>query len=636
MTNSLYTQFNFSQGEVAETLINSVEEPNQSDALFLLRNMIVHHSGGIKRRDGTMLLHEIGSVGRIIALPFSDKRSGVIVLTEKIIYVFNDDKIITTFKSFYSPEQIMDISWTFIDKFVLFTHEDISPHLISYSKDESWNIVKKDFSPVIKFRGWENVQFSISSDVDDEGKIIYFINSDRSIFELQNLHGVFIFNVGDDVKDIYEVETVEYISPKQMKVNFISGENKVIDKTSNWREKVCSIARGFPIHTIVHQGRLVIGGTRDMPYRIFMSKTFELFNFEFGEGLDDDAMDLTLMSSTPLRINSMVSSLNLEILTSIGEWVIFGSPIKMDTVKIIKQTNVGTYNNSFIPPRHMEGATFFVGRNGKEIREMMLDDTGLKYVTRDIAKVANHLMNSPVDLDYNDLDQKIYIVMQDGSLAIVTYLKDSRKYAWSLHTCVGKFKSVCVVNQTVYVICEVDGRFFFEKFSADISVDHSVVCKNDNNFLITPKHLIGKDVIAYQDNTVLRVDKVNKIIDTTDTRKLNWIVGTPYTHTVAPMPYRYGPFKGLKYCRIIKFNAVVKDTNRISIDLGNGYKNVYVDNNIINTDKSITQNNAVRTIEINSIGWTHNMEIPLWKIQGDDPVNFHLIGISFHSNLQFN
>ncbi len=66
--------------------------------------------------------------------------------------------------------------------------------------------------------------------------------------------------------------------------------------TGYWDETAFSAVRGWPICACFHQARLVLGGSRDLPNRLWLSRTGDLGDFDPGSGLDDEAIEFALMS----------------------------------------------------------------------------------------------------------------------------------------------------------------------------------------------------------------------------------------------------------------------------------------------------------------------------------------------------
>jgi hypothetical protein len=97
--------------------------------------------------------------------------------------------------------------------------------------------------------------------------------------------------------------------------------------TTDVEEAAFSAARGWPVSACFHQDRLVLGGTRDLPNRLFLSRTGDLGNFDTGTGLDDEAIDFALMSDQVNAIRAVFSGRHLQVFTSGAEWMVSGDPL---------------------------------------------------------------------------------------------------------------------------------------------------------------------------------------------------------------------------------------------------------------------------------------------------------------------
>ncbi len=83
----------------------------------------------------------------------------------------------------------------------------------------------------------------------------------------------------------------------------------------------------------------MIGGSRDLANGIWLSKTSNHFNFDVGDGLDDEAIAFRLAANNDPAIRSLVSSRHLQVFTSIGEWVITGAPLTPTNIQAQQQSH---------------------------------------------------------------------------------------------------------------------------------------------------------------------------------------------------------------------------------------------------------------------------------------------------------
>ena len=94
--------------------------------------------------------------------------------------------------------------------------------------------------------------------------------------------------------------------------------------TTDWEEAAFSAVRGWPVTLCFHQDRLVLGGSRDLPNRLWLSRTGDLFNFDLGTGLDDQAIEFGVVSDQVNAIRGVFSGQHLQVFTSGAEWMVIG------------------------------------------------------------------------------------------------------------------------------------------------------------------------------------------------------------------------------------------------------------------------------------------------------------------------
>ena len=81
-------------------------------------------------------------------------------------------------------------------------------------------------------------------------------------------------------------------------------------------EDARSNTRGWPRTVTFHEGRLYFGGSYALPSTLFASKVADIFNFKPAEGLDDDAIKVTLQTDSLNAITGMRSGRDLQVFTT--------------------------------------------------------------------------------------------------------------------------------------------------------------------------------------------------------------------------------------------------------------------------------------------------------------------------------
>tara|TARA_R100000406_G_scaffold79449_2_gene60498 strand:- start:2790 stop:4856 length:2067 start_codon:yes stop_codon:yes gene_type:complete len=161
-------------------------------------------------------------------------------------------------------------------------------------------------------------------------------------------------------------------------------------------EDAFSSTRGHPRTCSFHEGRLYFGGSASEPSTLFGSKVGDFFNFKPAEGLDDDAIKVTLTTDSVNAITALRSGRDLQIFTSGAEFFIPQAdldPITPSNITVKSATRRGSKFG--IRPQAAEGGTLFIQRQGKALREMLFSDVELSYVANNVSLLNSHLLLDP-------------------------------------------------------------------------------------------------------------------------------------------------------------------------------------------------------------------------------------------------
>lgn len=466
MADFIKTQNSFANGEVAPEFfaydnINGVSKLENADVLA---------SGALSRRRGLSQIEKLRGPARLIPFSVADGEDYIIALIDKHMYIYHNN---TRYQDLFAPWAYDDLSMIqFAQRFgtMVFVHPDFPPYVLE-KQGGAFNLshfrfdVTETFSmkvPFVKFEDAENIKISISTHSMGNNYAIFTTNSD---YWSPSHVGSRLFLLNN------QWQITEYISPTQI-VAYINAAYTMPDAPiSDWYESAFSNRRGWPRSITFHQNRLVFGGSRDLPSGLWMSQVGRHGNFDTGTGLDDEAIFVSLLSQERQQIATLVSSDNLQILTNAGEWAISSKPLTPSVVDVKQHTFVGSYMARFLPPQKIEGATVFVSGNGRDIRELSLDDIGENYNANDLCAFAKHLMTTPIDIAYNANTHQLFVVRDDGDMAVLNQNAALGISAWGKYTTQGKFLSVGVCDGTTYVVTERDGGVFLEYFDANTMTD---------------------------------------------------------------------------------------------------------------------------------------------------------------------
>ena len=254
-----------------------------------------------------------------------------------------------------------------------------------------------------------------------------------------------------------------------------------------WQEQTFSSLRGFPTAVTFHENRLVFGGTTSQPDAIWMSKTNSYWNFDVGKANDSDSIQLIAATGEVNEIRHIVSNRDLQIFTASNELFVptyLGNAITPTNAQLRKQT---PYGSTWIRPESLDGATVFVQKNGSIVREYIYSDAEGSYTASSISSISSHLIKNPIEQSVlrgaiNRNESYIFMVNDDGTLAVFNSNRTEKRAGWVEFTTRGMFKSICVIDDKVfcnividtgdgtqeYILCE-----FKDKVNLDVAKTYS-------------------------------------------------------------------------------------------------------------------------------------------------------------------
>ena len=369
----------------------------------------------------------------------------------------------------------------------------------------------------------------------------------------------------------------EFVSGTQVKV-LVNETLANTNAAAVWDEQAFSPLRGYPVSAAFHQDRLVIGGSRELPNRLWLSRSADIWNFDLGTGEDDEAIEFGILSDQINAIRAVFSGRHLQVFTSGAEWMVTGEPLTPQTIQLNRQTRIGSPTDRSVAPRDVDGATLFVSRNGREIREFLYADTEQAYQATDLALLARHLVVRPLDQDYDQGRRLMLVVMEDGTLGALTVFRTEQVTAWTRIDTTGTIHSVAVVGDDVYLLVQrpegFSTRWNIERLDDALHLDAGLYGESETPVSVWSglDHLNGKTVAVVADG-VLRPDvTVSGGSITLDPPASKVEAGLPFTHVIEPLPpnpLNSGGGRGLAM-RLVEVVFQLEDTAALRADVGAG------------------------------------------------------------------
>lgn len=624
MTRIRQVKTNFTAGEVSRDLLGRGDLRAYENGALELRNLFIFPTGGVTRRAGLGYVDTVAGNGRLISFEFNTEQTYLMVVTNNRIDIYAGGINVQTLSAPWTSAHIPQMTWTQSADTLLMVHPDVAPKkLLRNSLGvfvlEDWNFfidgnVKQQ--PYYKFAD-SAVTLTPSATT---GTIT--LTASASVFE--GGHAATRLRVGGKEVTITLVNSPTVVTATV--VQTLAATTATID----WAEQAFSDVRGYPATVAFHQDRLVIGGSRDMPNRLWFSKSGDLFNFDLGTGLDDESIEFAILSDQVNAIRGIFSGRHLQVFTSGAEWMVTGDPLTPETVQLNRQTRVGSRTDRYIPPVTVDGATMFVARNGSEIREFLYTDVEQAYQATDLALVSRHIIGRPMDQDFDALRRLLFIVRDDGKFATLTIYRAEQVAAWTLHETQGAVKSVSVVGDEVYLLVQRDGNYFIEVFDDDLNLDSAL--KGEAGIPSTEwsglGHLEGMSVSVVADGMALDPHVVTDGQVVLAEPATSVEIGLPYTHVVEPLPpSAIGEGAMIRKVRLVEAVFRVQDTKALKLDVGRGLRDVSLrqlgEEEILDAPPPLVSGD----IRVRALGWQKELSEPLWRIEQSAALPFTLLSV---------
>lgn len=608
----------FAAGELAPELLGRPDLRAFENGARRLRNVVIQPTGGVTRRPGLRHVTALPGPARLIPFEFNTEQTYLMVLGAGTLQVFQGDAVVATLPGPWSEAMLPQIGFTQNADTLLLVHPEMRPQRVTRTL-AGWTIGPWEFLREPFFRFADPGVRLWSSGVS--GNVV--VTADAAVFAAGHAGARLRIGgrrlvIGTVISGAQVAATVE---------DTLAGT----DPTTDWDEAAFSGARGWPVTCCFHQDRLVIGGSRDLPNRLWLSRTGDLFNFDLGAGLDDEAIEFGLLSDQVNAIRGLFSGRHLQVFTSGAEWMVSGDPLTPANIQLTRQTRVGSPVDRLVAPVDVDGATVFVARGGQGVHEFAYTDVSQAYQANDLAILARHLVNAPVSMAYDQKERLLHLVMADGSIGTLTLYRAEQVTAWTRQETAGAFRAVAESEGTVWVVTERAGAFALERFEAGLALDAALTgaAAEPQDVWSGLAHLEGREVGVLADGAPHAPVTVAGGAVTLGAPAAAVQVGLAFRHEVEPLPpdlvspggAATGPL------RLVAVTFRLLGTAALSVDLGRGAEPVAfrrLDTALLDAPPAPFTGD----VTLRGLGWRRDRLRPLWRIEGDAPLPFTLLSVT--------
>ena len=596
-----------------------------------LRNVVIAPTGGVSRRPGLRYVDTARGPGRLIAFEFNTQQTYLFAVSDGKIDIYADGVRINGLDTPWSAAQIAQLAWTQSADTLLLVHPDVSPRKITRTAANAWSISEWSFyqsDDVIYLPHHKFADDAVTLAPSGTAGSISLTASD-AVFDPAHV-GV-RFRLGGK-----QVKITAVTSPTQASADVKQGLAST-GATIDWEEQAFSPLRGWPVTVCFHQSRLVIGGSRALPNRLWLSKSMDLFNFDLGTGLDDESIEFSMLSDQVNAIRGVFSGRHLQVFTSGAEYMVSGTPLTPAKIQVDRQTRIGSPVDRMVPPRNVDGATHFISRDGLDLREFLYTDVEQAYQARDLAMLAKHVMIRPLDQDYDSIHRLFHVVMGDGSLGTLTIYRAEKVTAWTVQETAGNFLSVANIEGEVFVLVDRGDKVCIERFDDGLNLDCALTGSQatataDWHGL---DHLEGRTIRVLADGGAIDDLVVTGGRVTLPVAAATIEAGLAYTHEIEPLPPVLAngqPLPPGQLVRMVQANFRVLDTKALHIDTGRGPTAIPF-RRFGKDSFGAEPPTFSGDVRVRAIGWNRNAMQPLWRIVQDVPMACTVLAVSTQMKL---
>ncbi|MBW6401006.1 hypothetical protein KPL78_24315 [Roseomonas sp. HJA6] len=609
---------NFTAGELAPELLGRGDISAFENGARRLRNVFIQPTGGLTRRAGLRHVTSLPGPARLIPFEFNTEQTYLVVLTDGELRVFQGDAEIAVLAGPWNTAMLPQIGFTQNADTLLLVHSEMVPQRVTRTAS-GWTIAGWSFAvtPFLRFVAGD-VTLTPSATM---GSIV--VDASAAVFN--GNHGGAFLRIGG----------------KRLMITSVNSSTRVIadvldtlsstDATVDWDEHAFSGGRGWPVTCCFHQDRLVIGGSRDAPNRLWLSRTGDLFNFDMGTGLDDEAIEFGLVSDQVNAIRGLFSGRHLQVFTSGAEWMVSGDPLTPGSIQLNRQTRVGSPVDRLVPPVDVDGSTIFVARSGRSVHEFAYTDVSQAYQANDLAILARHLVETPVSMAYDQGSRLLHMVMADGSLGTLTIYRAEQVTAWTRQETQGAFRAVAESEGTVWLVTDRAGAFALERFEDGLALDAALTgaASSPQDEWLGLGHLEGRAVGVLADGAPRAPGLVSGGKVTLDEPAYAVQIGLAFSHEIEPLPpdiiaatsAATGPL------RLVAATFRLLETKALAVDLGRGAEPVpfrRLDAALLDAAPAFFTGD----VTLRGLGWRRDRLKPLWRITGDAPLPMTLLSVT--------
>lgn len=327
------------------------------------------------------------------------------------------------------------------------------------------------------------------------------------------------------------------------------------------QENLWGPLRGYVTCATFYQGRLYFGGMQSQQESLVGSWVNDILNFSTAQGLDDQAIYVTMNGVALNAITGLFPGKSLCIFTTGGEFR-FVNDQSQPILPTSAPQNQTQYGSAHIKPVMIDGNVVFIQRNLKSVRDFQFDYTVDQFNSLGISALCPNLIYGVNDIAVwqGSVDDEINLLfvcnganpstdfdaLPSYSMSVFNTRKEVGVQAWTNWQTQGQFKNIGIVVQNILVLVQrtIGGvtSLFLEQPTSNTFTDCSYVNSSLNASTVTGLNWLNGAtcrVLAdgyVLDSVVVTGGVANLTSDGQPYTAANVEIGLNFNPTVEPMP----------------------------------------------------------------------------------------------------
>lgn len=505
--NSRLMQPAFTSGEVSPAIAARVDLQLYDSAAQLMRNVVVHPSGGASKAPGTHFIAEVrGSAPcRLIPFKFSAEQTYVLEFTAGHMRVLTKDGLVlggggepVDLPMPYQEADLPGIQYAQKNDVIYLVHLKHAPRKLMRRYDAAasclvWECELLSFAPKVAAPQNVTAGFSVSPASSGGKKTWRYVvtaldalsgeeSLPSAVAEVEGTESMRVGMMLSDGKSMPDwfstiswarVEGAnEYRIYKEKGSGLFGYIGSALGQSFEDKNIAPNMEDTPPVEgnpfaggntpgvAAIYQQRTVFGRTAAAPTTFYMSRSGNYENFTKSMFVkDDDYIELSLDADGADPIVWMLPLRSLLIGTSAKVWEVTGGGQKAITPSSKDGAPQSAMSSApDIQPVVVNNVILHVSRSRKKLQDLVYNFGSDSYDGEDRSLMAAHLFagRSIKEIAYQESpDAQVWCVMDDGKLLSLTYMLHHQIFAWCQHDSDGAYENVCVLPGNPY-----DSAFF--------------------------------------------------------------------------------------------------------------------------------------------------------------------------------